>query len=289
LLRYAPELAENVFALAGAAQWMNRPREVLTCLERLAQTREPAEHRSGCWNLMMHAHHQLGQYREALQLIDRMRADSLDEPLFDRYRIRQWAALGDVERVNTLIDQRVAKSSQLVTAGSDMAWGGEELRAHGHIAEGRALCARGVAWSGNQPASEQAKLGFRVSLAGLLYCAERWTEARVAYARLAAEDSSSTYPGITYRTRLGAIAARQGDSAEVARIDRWLADRDSLPFASAGRAVLAAAQGDFARALGLFQVDWERASPNFPAAHADPALEPLRDYPPFRALLHAAR
>ncbi len=289
LLRYPPELAENVFAFAGAALWMNRPREVLTCLDRLERTREPAEFRSACWNLMMHAHHQLGQYREALQLIDRMRGDSLDEPLLERYQIRQWAALGDVERVNALIDQRVAKSSQVVMAGNDMAVGGEELRAHGRIAEGRALCARGVAWSGNRPTSEQARLNFRVSLAGLLYCAERWNEARVAYARLAADDSSSGYPGITFRTRLGALAARQGDTAEVARIDRWLAARDSLPFASAGRAVLAAAQGDFARALGLFQFDWERASPNFAAAPADPALEPLRDYPPFRALLHTAR
>ena len=290
LFRDAPDLAENVFDLAQAALYQNKPREALTCLERLEQTREPAAYfRSWCWNIMTHAHHQVGQYREALQLLDRIRAESPDYPLLERSEMRQWAALGNVQRVNELIDQRLRKSNQEFKAGDDMLNVGEELRGHGYLVAGRALCERGVAWYGTRPSSEQATVGSRASVAEALYCAERWDEARVAYQRLAAEDSTETGRGMNVRTRLGALAARRGDSAEVARIDRWFAARDSLPRASYGRAVLAGFRGDKERALALFQFGWERREPSFIEAHTDPALEPLRDYPPFRALLEAAR
>ena len=293
LFRDAPELAENVTALAYAAWSHNKPREVLACLERLERTRKPAWARSFCWNLMMHAHHQLGQYQEALQFNDRMRAEFPEDPFLERYDMRQLAALGDVARVNALIDQRVAKSSQQVHAGEDMLWIGEELRGHGQRAAGRALCERGVAWYGTRPSSQQTTLDARTYVATLLYCAERWDQARVAYERLAAEDSSATgigwHSGIMSRIRLGGLAARRGDSAEVARLDLWLAARDSLPRASFGRAVLAASRGDLTRALVFFQFAWELGQPGFEEAHADPLLEPLRDYPPIRALIYAAR
>ena len=291
LFRDAPELAENVTTLAFAAWTHNKPREVLTCLERLERTRQPASGRAYCGNLMIHAYHQLGQFREALQLTDRMRAEFPDDPLLERYQMRQWAALGDVERVNALIDQRLTKGSQEVLAGEDVLWIGEELRGHGQLAAGRALCERGVAWYGTRPSSQQATFDARMYVARLLFCAERWDQARVAYQRLAAEDSNETgwQSGIYFRARLGALAARRGDSAEVARIDRWFAARDSLPRASCGRAVLAGFRGDRASALAFFQFAWERGQPDFAEAHADPLLEPLRDYPPIRALIYEAR
>src|ERR1043166_263219 len=155
LLRNAPEVAENVYLVSSAALNNNRPRDALSCLERLERTRDLAKSavRKWCWNIMMHAHHQLGQYREALELVDRMQADSTDEPLLERYQMRQWAALGDIERINALLDQRIKKSNQgfMVSAGDDMTWVGEELRGHGHLAAGQALCERAVAWYGTRP------------------------------------------------------------------------------------------------------------------------------------------
>jgi tetratricopeptide (TPR) repeat protein len=290
LFRDAPDLAENVVDVAQAALYQNKPREALTCLERLERTREPADHfRSWCWNIMPHAYHQLGQYREALQLLDRIRAEAPDYPLLERSQMRQWAALGDVERVSALIYQRLGKSNQEVRAGDDMLNVGEELRGHGQLEAGRALCARGVAWYGTRPSSEQATLDSRMNVARALYCAERWDQARVAYEQLTFEDSSESRSAMDFRTRLGALAARRGDSFEVSRLDRWFGARDSLPRASYGRAVLAAFRGDKVRALALFQFAWERREPGFIEAHADPILELLRDYPPFRALLYAAR
>jgi hypothetical protein len=203
--------------------------------------------------------------------------------------MRQWAALGDVERVSALIYQRLGKSNQEVRAGDDMLNVGEELRGHGQLEAGRALCARGVAWYGTRPSSEQATLDSRMNVARALYCAERWDQARVAYEQLTFEDSSESRSAMDFRTRLGALAARRGDSFEVSRLDRWFGARDSLPRASYGRAVLAAFRGDKVRALALFQFAWERREPGFIEAHADPILELLRDYPPFRALLYAAR
>jgi tetratricopeptide (TPR) repeat protein/predicted Ser/Thr protein kinase len=290
LFRDAPELDENVFLVAQAAFYLNKPREALTCVERLGRARDPAVYfRLWCVNIMTHAYHQLGQYREALQFIDRTRAELSDDPLLERNQMRHWAALGDLKRVNALIDQRLGKSSQVLLAGGDMLAIGEELRGHGYIAAGRALCERAIGWYGTRPSSEQATFDSRATVAKALYCAERWDRARVAYQRLASEDSSETPRGMDFRTRLGALAARRGDSAEVARIDRWFAARDSLPRASYGRAVLAGFRGDRVRALALFQFAWERREPGFGEAHTDPLLEPLRDYPPFLALLYAAR
>ena len=295
LFRSAPGVPEYVYLVSTAALVSNNPREALKCRERLERTRDPADAnvRMWCWNTMMHAHHQLGQYREALQLVDRIRAESPDDPLLERYQMRQWAALGDTGRINALIDDRIRKSNQgfMVSAGDDMIWVGEELRGHDHLAAGRTLCERAAVWYGARPPPEQRNrpfFRFQESVARASYCAERWDQARVAYTRMLDADSMG-WNGIGFRTRLGALAARRGDTAEVTRIDQWLAARDTLPRASYGRAVLAGSRGDRARALGFFQFSWEREWNSFVTAHVDPALEPLRDYPPFRALLYASR
>lgn len=289
LYRDAPDLPENIWSRALAALHYGKPREVLDCLERLERIRAAGPHsREDCWNLMTHAYHALGRYREALRLSDRMRAEFPDQALVERYQMRQWAAMGDVARVNALIDQRVQKSSHEVVAGEDMLWIGEELHGHGYRAAGRALCERGVEWYATLPSSQQSTNETRGSVARLLYCAERWDQARAAYERLAAEDSSDTRIGfgwgnaIYLQTRLGALAARRGDSIEVTRVDKWLAARDSLPSAMYGRAVLAGFRGDKARALALLRVAWDGTGD----AHADPLLEPMRDYPAFNALLY---
>src|ERR1043166_9041991 len=118
----------------------------------------------------------------------------------------------------------------MASAGDDMAIIGEELRAHGHFAAGRTLCERRAAWYRTRPPSEQGQSDFRYSAARSSYCAERWDEARVEYSRLADEVSTSP-AGMYFRTVLGALAARRGDSAEVTRIDQWLAIRDTMPIA----------------------------------------------------------
>jgi hypothetical protein len=97
------------------------------------------------------------------------------------------------------------------------------------------------------------------------------------------------FSGIDIRVRLAAIAARRGDSAEVARMDRWFAARDTIPRAAYGRAVLASFRGDWVHALAFFQFGWDRGEPGQEEAHYDPVMETLRDYPPIRALIYAAR
>jgi tetratricopeptide (TPR) repeat protein len=307
LFRSAPEVAEYVLLISWAALNNARPREAVSCLERMERTRDPDPPHSNirqlCLNIMMHAYHQLGQYREALELVDHIRADSTDNPLLERYEMRQWAALGDTARINRLLDQRLRKSNKEWSAGGDMTWIGEELGVHGHLAAGRALCERALVWYATRPPSEQRNsatdrssprnrplFGFQVNVARASFCAERWDQARVAYTRLFDDDSTGA-DGIGFRTRLGALAARRDDTAEVTRIDQWLAARDSLPVAAYGRAVLAGFRGDRERALAFFQFAWEREDhwQFFASAEVDPALEPLRDYPPFRALLYATR
>jgi pentatricopeptide repeat protein len=289
LFQDAPGLADNVYFLSWAALDDHRPREVLSCLERLERTQHDKSWRADCWNLMMHAYHELGEYREALQLIDRMRVEFPEDPLLERYQMRQWAALGDIDRVNALMDLRIRKSSEWYPAGEDMLWIGEELRGHGHRAAGKGLCERGIAWFASQPTRRQTNS--RWTVAQLLYCAERWDQARVVFEDIAPNDSPwlGLFSGIDIRVRLAAIAARRGDSAEVARMDRWFAARDTIPRAAYGRAVLASFRGDWVHALAFFQFGWDRGEPGQEEAHYDPVMETLRDYPPIRALIYAAR
>lgn len=305
MLAYRPEMAEHVWVVSFAALGFNKPSEVLKCMERLAMTIDSSPSwRSDCWNLMTHAYHQLGRYREALDMIERVRLEAPDDPLLgkhpllERYQLRQWAALGNLQRVNALIDARIARSSQEVPAGGDMLWIGEELRGHGHVAAGRALCQRGVRWFAALPSAKQADVDARATVARLLYCAERWDDARAAYERLVKDDSirsgvlalSGQLSGnVDLRTRLGMVAAMQGDTAEANRIDRWLAARDSFPRAAYGRSALAGVRHDGERSLGYFRFAWERGSPGFGEVHTDPILEPVRDYPPIHALIYSVK
>jgi len=274
--------------LVMATSDMNRPHEVVEFLLVTDRQRLRIADGGTYWTYLINAYHGLGQYQKGLDAIAKWRrSPSGDNALVDRYEMRQRAALGQVEQVNGLIDQRTGKSNldqkgvSDPRAAQDMWFAGQELRGHGYLEAGKAVCDRSVAWFAARPTAEQADHETRRNVAVALYCAERWDEARVLYRQLVLDDSND----VGSRNRLGALAARRRDLAEVASTDRWLAARGSEPDAMYGRAVLAALGGDRPRAIAFLQQWWE-GHPNYQRAHTDPGLESLRDYPPYRALLN---
>jgi tetratricopeptide (TPR) repeat protein len=292
MLRLAPDLWEAVWNRAFAANDMHRPREVVTLLRPLERRASSSGMREMYWHLLIWNLHGLGQFDSALAVARRAAVEFPDNPLIDRYGMRQVAALGRVDSLNAILERRLLKPSLQRSAGEDLLFAGLELRGHGHLDAGRQTCSRAATWFESHT-TQSSSPTFRGMQANALYCAERWTEARSLYADMAAWDTSlAFFPGTRWfmqaRIRLALIAARRGDTTDVARTDRWLARRED-PEGWYGQAVLAGLRGDVDRAFGLFQRAWERGVPGFSFAHVDPDLEPLRDAPEFRALLYPDR
>jgi hypothetical protein len=292
MLRLSPDLWEAGWTRAFAASDLHRPREVVTLLRPLERRTSLSGMREMYWHLLTWSLHALGQFDSALAAARRARVEFPDLPLIDRYAMRQLAAMGRVDSLNAILERRLLKSNLQRWAGEDLLFAGLELRGHGHLDAGRQICGRAATWFESHT-TQSSSPGFRGLHAYALYCAERWAEARSRYADIAAWDTSlALAPGtrwfIQARIRLAVIAARRGDTTEVARTDRWLAQRED-PEGWYGRAVLAGLGRDRDRAFALFQRAWERGVPGFSFAHVDPDLEPLRESPEFRALLYPER
>jgi Flp pilus assembly protein TadD len=111
------------------------------------------------------------------------------------------------------------------------------------------------------------------------YYAGRLTEARAAYRKVVAADSSD----VKAHAALAAIAVRRGDSTDLKVQRRWLLGHDN-PVAFLGLAHIAVLQGKQAEAVSFLREALDRDLERH-FLHLDPDLEPLRDYPPFRELM----
>ena len=285
LVRDAPEVGEFAWYLSIGQRYAGRPREAVTRLRRLDRWRFGADFEGTYWNALIWSLHQAEDYRGALKAIEQMRRATPDDQLLARYEMRNQAAVGQADRVNAIFDRRTVKSSLDEPAGRDMIDAGEELVAHGYSDAGRAACARAAAWYSHRPASETGQYGHRELIARALYCAGRWEEARVIYQGLASEDSTN----LLVWARVGGLAARRGDSVEVARVEQWLAQRDTSFMGPYARARLAAIKGDPERAMALLQNAWERGMPTFEFGHIDPDLTLLWKHPLWHDLVYGNR
>jgi thioredoxin-like negative regulator of GroEL len=154
-----------------------------------------------------------------------------------------------------------------------------ELRAHGGAATAAPLLVRTAVAGGPDGAADSGGDPCLWNLFSASYYAGRLDEARVAYARKAAKDTSD----VKARAALAAIAARRGDQAEVDSQERWLsAHRQGL--ADLGLARVAALQGRREDAVRLLQRAMGDALERH-YLHIDPDFESLREYPPYRELL----
>jgi tetratricopeptide (TPR) repeat protein len=174
-----------------------------------------------------------------------------------------------------------------------------ELAAHGYPAEAKAVAAlavdRAVARLGSEPADSEIDL--RSILLDVAYRAERWDQAGAVADSLLALDPSN------FRAlwRLASLAARRGDGAEAERIIGTIA-APKTPSVLAYREVLdpnvtlarswlaggavAAILGDRDEAVRLAgRALANGAYGSFDLMHREKDFEPLRDYPPFQALL----
>jgi tRNA A-37 threonylcarbamoyl transferase component Bud32/TolB-like protein len=242
------------------------------------------------------AYHLLGRFR------DELKAGERGHELFPtaaspvNTELRALAALGREADVFHLLDE--ARGMVPDPTLSSEFWGGVgpwqpyeaalEFRAHGHPEAYRRAIERALVQVGEADTSS-AKA--REGRALILYGAERWDDARTAYAALHA----SAPENVEYAGGLGVSEARLGHRAEAEQLSSRLASMDR-PFAYGRsqywRSRIAAVLGDREGAVSLLRqaiaqgltcaVRW-----GFPmeSCHRDIDFEPLRGYPPFDALL----
>ncbi|MFQ5830586.1 MAG: tetratricopeptide repeat protein [Candidatus Methylomirabilia bacterium] len=271
----------------GTALRLNRPREAIQFL--LAADPESGWLRGWTpyWNTLTAAYHLLGEHDRELEAAREGRRLHPDEGATIYYETRALAALGRVEPILARAEGALAAGAHMLLAVS-----AGELYAHGHRGAASELLGRMIQLY-------RGRENGRFHLARALAMAGRLDESRPILEQLAAED-----PGdVSVRVDLAVVAARRGDRERARQIYRWLEehgpaspmyaayqfrDRLGLPawHYSYGLAQIAAALGEKARAVELLREAADRSLKRpLREFHANPYLEPVWDYPPFRELL----
>src|SRR3712207_6487114 len=93
--------------------------------------------------------HLVGSYRRELEVARRMRQlfPDLDDAL--AVEMRALVSLGRMEELRPLIDRALTMSSV-----ATLEWTAEELRAHGHTAEAKAVAGELAEWIKNRPSQD---------------------------------------------------------------------------------------------------------------------------------------
>jgi tetratricopeptide (TPR) repeat protein len=240
------------------------------------------------YHLRGYALHQLGRYREELQLARLM--ERRFPAAVARYRTQELmalAALGELDSLRRRLADWEATPEGSGWAGTRAFIAGLELMAHGHEREGREVLASTLPFYRRLRETDGPSYG---EVQALDVCG-RFEEAR-RLAQAALPVTKSPVDSLIYLAELGAIAAQQTRRAEAAQYDRLLAaehrpDPDLLGFVAFLRASIASRLGDREGAVRLLHK--ARAAGNASAAHSgvhrDPAFASLRDYAPFQRLL----
>jgi tetratricopeptide (TPR) repeat protein len=206
-------------------------------------------------------------------------------------------ALGDMREALRILDSTSAERYDTLTSGTPGAFYEAALRetaAHGRPADARRVAERCVAWF--QRTGPAAVAGSAIDFSRRALClryAGRPHEARADYEemlRRAHKDEPSGRWAILYGyVGLGQLAAERGDAAEVERLIQILPSAATGVDPSRGilranreSAAMLALLGDRDRAVEHLR-DVVRIEGPIDDSH-DPALRPIRGYPPYEAL-----
>ena len=161
------------------------------------------------------AYVQLDEYERAIGAARQAHSNSPRDLTSSFPEIDALAALGRVDEIQTVVDQAVARTDSLAPRLLNlMLYAGLRLETVGRWEDARKLFARALDLYGRAPAGDPTLFGRARSL----YYLERWDEARRAFAQLIHSTSGSTHYDWQAALFLGSIAARHGDTSEVARI-----------------------------------------------------------------------
>jgi tetratricopeptide (TPR) repeat protein/TolB-like protein len=300
LVRLSPGDARILYGLANDAYHADRPREAIEALRRPADRRFLLAPNAlvGRWHFhyLAASLHALGRHEEELVEARRSRGlyPDVGLPMVDE--VRALGALGRVAEVDQAVEAAMAATMRRdgYSPGTVMRYAIQELRTHGRRDAALALASRWVAWVERHPSppgsDPAARRKARTMLALALQLAERWADARDVVLELLADQPDD----VDLLARLPWLTLRAGDRTVAARLDAelgrvtgtYLFGRPAF-----GRACYAAELGKKDEAVLLLRDALSQGFPP-PGAYSPAevlrhhlALEPLRGFPPFEALL----
>jgi tetratricopeptide (TPR) repeat protein len=274
---FGPVIDGASFAIA-----LNRPREAIEAMQTIDTSRVLIGW-TQYWELLTAARHMLGEHNEELDDALRARAQYPDSlrVIFTEARAR--AALGDTERVRSLLDASINMGNQPGwTVGGLLRVTGEELIAHGAAEAGQAVLAQAVTWYQALPIGEKERLRFNLALT--LLSAGRLGETIELLELLDREDPNRFF----VLGALGVAKALQGDRANAKSISAQL-EVTTAPYSFGGisfwQAQIAAALGNKDQAMTFLQRAFSEGTSMGEWIHKDPVFRSMLDHPPFQALL----
>jgi len=219
----------------------------------------------------------LGEYDEALNVIELSRQHFPDIISNLSYEAILHAARGQIREVNRVIDESFQVS--VSAPGSVMRSAAIALRAHGYKDAAHEILRRAFAWYQSRSSGDQ-----RFSIARILYCDEQWTEAQAYLEQLYKEcPDNQEYMG--YR---GVIAARLGDKEKANIILEELRNKNE-PYLFGSHlywcACIAALLGEHQRAVDLLREAFGQGYRYGMYVLLDMNLESLKNYPSYVELM----
>jgi DNA-binding SARP family transcriptional activator/TolB-like protein/tetratricopeptide (TPR) repeat protein len=137
----------NEYMIAETARRLNRPAEALQVLARMGPERGELRGWQPYWREAAWSHHMLGDHRAELAAARDARRRHPHSPRALELEARALAALGRVDEVRELVDERAARAlSGTPTTGELMRMAFRELWWHGHEAAASEFAGRAVAW-----------------------------------------------------------------------------------------------------------------------------------------------
>jgi hypothetical protein len=301
---YAFELANGRFAVNPV--WWRLPLMAAALVtgraHRLVEvSREPEPASIPAYHLRGYALHQLGRYREQLQVAREIaRRWPAEEILSRTHEVMALAGLGLVDSLRVKLSRWEGTPEPKGTewVGTRAFIAGQELMAHGHEREGREMLAGTLPFYRwlrvNGEGGGGASYGASWGEVAVLEATGSLGEAR-RLVQAALRASTDVSDSVAWLGTLGGLAADQGSRAEAVRYDRMLATANHRPDVSqalAGqvalaRASLAARLGDRRGAVRLLEEARRKGNPlvSHFNIHRDPEFASLRDYPPFQRFL----
>jgi tetratricopeptide (TPR) repeat protein len=290
MVELAPGAGHALYAAGLTAQITNRPREAIEVLRRIdTKVGWGKAWAPRVYNLIARSYHQLGDYQRELEWAKELRAS---EPNAGWSRLEEVGAMAALGRAKDALDLAVegavfptsTETWEDYSPGDFLWQAGRELRAHGHPLEAREAFERADRWYASRPTDERSTRNHRQGVARVLASLGRWSDARVAYVNLLAEDSTT----VEYLGAFGVLSARLGRIAEADSVGARLLD-DARPYTFGAPRIwaarIAAVKGDRAAAVGLIHQALREGYTRLYSLHADQDFEPLRGLPPFQEIL----
>ncbi|MDT8435673.1 MAG: serine/threonine-protein kinase [Gemmatimonadota bacterium] len=206
--------SRTAYNAAQSALDLMRPALARRTLERLDPDRGSLRGWPSYWTALAHARHLTGDHEGELAAARAMRSRHPERRIARVLEVRALAAAGRREELEqALEEQETLSTATYWSLGAALVVAGEELRAHGHAAEGVAMLERGVAWLEARLRETPGLREHRYWIGSALYDLGKWSEAESVFTSLAEE-----FPERESYTGLAALAlARMGRVDEARR------------------------------------------------------------------------